>query len=210
MKLNKYTIGILVVIGLILLSRVGCNNGFGFFDKPKADTVVVRDTVWNEHDSTIIRQMTIREVIYDIDTLPPQYLPDTNYAALKLQFEALVKEHASKNVYSDTLKLDTLGYIAVADTTQFNKLLNRSYDYKYKIPTITEQITITKYPTKRNQVYIGGAINVDAKLAPSTAEVGLILKTKRDQIMGVKAGSDINGNVNYGFQSYWKIGSKNR
>jgi hypothetical protein len=210
MKLNKYTIGILVVIGLILLSRVGCNNGFGFFDKPKADTVVVRDTVWNEHDSTIIRQMTIREVIYDIDTLPPQYLPDTNYAALKLQFEALVKEHASKNVYSDTLKLDTLGYIAVADTTQFNKLLNRSYDYKYKIPTITEQITITKYPPKRNQVYIGGAINVDAKLAPSTAEVGLILKTKRDQIMGVKAGSDINGNVNYGFQSYWKIGSKNR
>lgn len=210
MKLNKYTIGILVVIGLILLSRVGCNNGFGFFDKPKADTIVVRDTVWNEHDSTIIRQMTIREVIYDIDTLPPQYLPDTNYAALKLQFEALVKEHASKNVYSDTLKLDTLGYIAVADTTQFNKLLNRSYDYKYKIPTITEQITITKYPPKRNQVYIGGAINVDAKLAPSTAEVGLILKTKRDQIMGVKAGSDINGNVNYGFQSYWKIGSKNR
>lgn len=210
MKLNKYTIGILVVIGLILLSRVGCNNGFGFFDKPKADTVVVRDTVWNEHDSTIIRQMTIREVIYDIDTLPPQYLPDTNYAALKLQFEALVKEHASKNVYSDTLKLDTLGYIAVADTTQFNKLLNRSYDYKYKIPTITEQITITKYPPKRNQVYIGGAINVDAKLAPSTAEVGLILKTKRDQIMGVKAASDINGNVNYGFQSYWKIGSKNR
>lgn len=210
MKLSKYTIGILVVIGLILLSRVGCNNGFGFFDKPKADTVVVRDTVWNEHDSTIIRQMTIREVIYDIDTLPPQYLPDTNYAALKLQFEALVKEHASKNVYSDTLKLDTLGYIAVADTTQFNKLLNRSYDYKYKIPTITEQITITKYPPKRNQVYIGGAINVDAKLAPSTAEVGLILKTKRDQIMGVKAGSDINGNVNYGFQSYWKIGSKNR
>jgi hypothetical protein len=210
MKLNKYTIGILVVIGLILLSRVGCNNGFGFFDKPKADTVVVRDTVWNEHDSTIIRQMTIREVIYDIDTLPPQYLPDTNYAALKLQFEALVKEHASKNVYSDTLKLDTLGYIAVADTTQFNKLLNRSYDYKYKIPTITEKITITKYPPKRNQVYIGGAINVDAKLAPSTAEVGLILKTKRDQIMGAKAGSDINGNVNYGFQSYWKIGSKNR
>jgi len=210
MKLNKYTIGILVVIGLILLSRVGCNNGFGFFDKPKADTLIVRDTVWNEHDSTIIRQMTIREVIYDIDTLPPQYLPDTNYAALKLQFEALVKEHASKNVYSDTLKLDTLGYIAVADTTQFNKLLNRSYDYKYKIPTITEQITITKYPPKRNQVYIGGAINVDAKLAPSTAEVGLILKTKRDQIMGVKAGSDINGNVNYGFQSYWKIGSKNR
>ena len=209
MKLNKYTILILVVIGLILLSRVGCNNGFGFFDKPKADTVVVRDTLWNEHDSTIVKQMTVKEVIHD-PVIIQQYVPDTNYERLKIQFEMLVKEHTTKNVYADTLKLDTLGYIAVADTTQMNKLLNRTYDYKYKIPTITEKITITKYPPKRNQLYIGGAINVDKGFAPSTAEVGLILKTKRDQIMGVKAGSDINGNVNYGFQSYWKIGSKNR
>jgi hypothetical protein len=209
MKLNKYTILILVVIGLILFSRVGCNNGLGFFDKPKADTVVVRDTLWNEHDSTIIKQMTVKEVIHD-PVIIQQYVPDTNYERLKLQFEMLVKEHTAKNVYADTLKLDTLGYIAVADTTQLNKLLNRTYDYKYKIPTITEKITITKYPPKRNQVYIGGAINVDKGFAPSTAEVGLILKTKRDQIMGVKAGSDINGNVNYGFQSYWKIGSKNK
>lgn len=209
MKLNKYTILILVVIGLILLSRVGCNNGFGFFDKPKADTVVVRDTLWNEHDSTIVKQMTVKEVIHD-PVIIQQYVPDTNYERLKIQFEMLVKEHTAKNVYADTLKLDTLGYIAVADTTQMNKLLNRTYDYKYKIPTITEKITITKYPPKRNQLYIGGAINVDKGFAPSTAEVGLILKTKRDQIMGVKAGSDINGNVNYGFQSYWKIGSKNR
>jgi len=209
MKLNKYTIIILVVISLILLSRIGCNNGFGFFDKPKADTLVIRDTVWNEHDSTIIRQMTVKEVIHE-PVVIPQYIPDTNYVTLKLQFEALVREHAAKNIYSDTLKLDTLGYIAVADTTQYNKLLKRSYDYKYKIPTITEKTIITKYAPKRNQVYIGGAINVDAKLAPSTAEVGLILKTKRDQMMGVKAGSDINGNINYGFQSYWKIGSKNK
>jgi len=208
-KLSRYTIVILVVAGLILISRIGCNNGFGFFDKPKVDTLVIRDTVWKKYDSTIVRKMTVKEVIHE-PVVISQYVPDTNYATLKLQFEALVKEHAAKNIYSDTLKLDTLGYITVADTTQYNKLLNRSYDYKYKIPTITEKIVITKYPPKRNQVYIGGAINIDAKLAPSTAEVGLILKTKRDQIIGVKAGSDISGNLNYGFQSYWKIGSKNK
>lgn len=209
MKLSKIAIAVLVVVGLIMLSRLGCNNGLGFFDKPKADTVIVRDTLWNEHDSTIIKQMTVKEVIHD-PVIIQQYLPDTNYERLKLQFEMLVKEHTVKNVYADTLKLDTLGYIAVADTTQMNKLLKRTYDYKYKIPTITEKITITKYPPKRNQLYIGGGINVTQSFAPSSAEVGLILKTKRDQMMGVKAGSDINGNVNYGFQSYWKIGKKDK
>ena len=209
MKLNKISIIILAVVGVLLLSRLGCNNGFGFFDKPKADTVVVRDTIWNEHDSTILRQMTVKEVIHD-PVVIQQYVPDTNYERLKLQFEALVKEHTVKNVYADTLKLDTLGYIAIADTTQLNKLLNRSYNYKYKIPTITEKTTITKYAPKRNQLYIGAGLNVDKGIAPKSAEVGLLLKTKRDQIMGIKAGSDINGNVNYGFQSYWKIGSKNK
>lgn len=209
MKLNKYSIAILVVVALILLSRIGCNNGFGFFDKPVSDTLIVRDTVWQEHDSTIIKQMTVKEVIHD-PVIIQQYVPDTNYERLKIQFEMLVKEHTVKNVYADTLKLDTLGYIAIADTTQLNKLLNRSYNYKYKIPTITEQITITKYPPKRNQLYVGAGVNVERTFAPASAELGLLLKTKRDQIMGVKAGSDINGNITYGFQSYWKIGSKKR
>ena len=209
MKLNKIAIAVIAVVGLIVLSRLGCNNGFGLFDKPIADTVVIRDTVWEEHDSTIIKQMTVKEVIHD-PVVIPQYIPDTNYERLKLQFEALVKDHTVKNVYADTIKLDTLGYVAIADTTHLNKLLHRTYNYKYKIPTITEQITITKYPPKRNQVYIGAGLNVDKGIAPKSAEVGLLLKTKRDQIMGIKAGSDINGNVNYGFQSYWKIGSKNK
>ena len=209
MKLNKIAIAVIAVVAFIVLSRLGCNNGFGFFDKPKSDTLIVRDTVWQEHDSTIIKQMTVKEVIHD-PVVIQQYLPDTNYERLKIQFEMLVKEHTVKNVYADTLKLDTLGYIAVADTTQLNKLLNRSYNYKYKIPTITETVTITKYPPKRNQFYIGAGINIEQSFAPQGAELGLLLKTKRDQIMGIKAGSDINGNINYGFQSYWKIGSKKR
>ena len=211
MKLNKYTIIILVVIGLILLSRIGCNNGFGFFDKPKADTVRVVDTLWKKHDTTIYKKVAVTEVIYDIDTLPPQLIPDTNYAALKAQFEALVKEHASKVIQFDTIKVPQLkGGFYIKDTVQFNKIAGRSIDADYVIPIVKETITITKQAPKRNQLYIGGAINVDRSFAPSTAEVGLILKTKRDQMMGVKAGSDINGNINYGFQSYWKIGSKNK
>ena len=210
MKLNKYAIILLVVIAVILLGRLGCNNGLGFFDKPKADTVVVRDTTWQVHDSLIVKKVPVKETIYDIDTLPPQYVADTNYPRLKAQYDELVKLFLSKNIYADTLKLDTLGYVSIADTVQENKLLNRGLQYKYKIPTITEKITITKQAPKKNQLYIGGGVNTNQALMPQAVEAGVILKTKRDQIYGLKAGSDINGQISYGFQTYWKIGKKDK
>lgn len=210
LKLSKYAIILLVVIGLILLTRVGCNNGLGFFDKPKADTVVVRDTTWEVHDSLIIKKVPVKETIYDIDTLPPQYIADTNYPRLKAQYDELVKLFLSKNIFADTVKLDTLGYVAIADTVQENKLQNRGVHYNYKIPTITEKITITKQAPKKNQLYIGAGVNTSKALMPQSVEAGLILKTKRDQIYGVKAGSDINGQISYGFQTYWKIGKKDK
>lgn len=210
LKLSKYAIVLLVVIGLILLTRIGCNNGLGFFDKPKADTVVVRDTTWEVHDSLIIKKVPVKETIYDIDTLPPQYIADTNYPRLKAQYDELVKLFLSKNIFADTVKLDTLGYVAIADTVQENKLQNRGVHYNYKIPTITEKITITKQAPKKNQLYIGAGVNTSKALMPQSVEAGLILKTKRDQIYGVKAGSDINGQISYGFQTYWKIGKKDK
>lgn len=210
MKLNKYAIILLVLIGIILLGRLGCNNGLGFFDKPKADTLIVRDTAWQVHDSLIIKKVPVVETIYDIDTLPPQYIADTNYPRLKAQYDELVKLFLSKNIYADTVKLDTLGYVSIADTVQENKLLNRGVHYSYKIPTITEKITITKQAPKKNQLYVGAGVNTSKALMPQSVEAGLILKTKRDQIYGVKAGSDINGQISYGFQTYWKIGKKDK
>lgn len=210
LKLSKYAIILLVVIAIILLGRLGCNNGLGFFDKPKADTVVVRDTTWQVHDSLIIKKVPVKETIYDIDTLPPQYIADTNYPRLKAQYDELVKLFLSKNIYADTVKLDTLGYVAIADTVQENKLQNRGVHYNYKIPTITEKVTITKQAPKKNQLYIGAGVNTSKALMPQSVEAGLILKTKRDQIYGVKAGSDINGQISYGFQTYWKIGKKDK
>lgn len=213
MKLNKYGIILLVVIGLFLISRLGCNNGLGFFDKPKADTVRVIDTLWEQHDTTIIKKVPVKEIIYDLDTLtlPPQMIPDTNYAALKAQFEALVKEHAAKAIFFDTIKLKELkGGFYIKDTVQFNRLAGRSIDAKYEIPVVKETVTITKQAPKRNQLYIGAGINTSKTLMPQAVEAGLLLKTKRDQIMGVKAASDINGQISYGFQSYWKIGKKDK
>ncbi len=213
MKLSKYAIIVLVVIGVLVISRMGCNNGLGFFDKPKADTVRVIDTLWEQHDTTIVKKVPVKEIIYDIDTLtlPPQMIADTNYAALKLQFEALVREHTAKAIFFDTIKVPQLkGGFYIKDTVQFNRLAGRSINADYVIPIVKETVTITKQAPKRNQLYIGAGINTSKTLMPQAAEAGLILKTKRDQIYGLKAGTDINGNVTYGFQSYWKIGKKDK
>jgi hypothetical protein len=211
MKLNKYTIIVIAVIAVIIISRVGCNNGLGFFDKPKADTVRVIDTLWEKHDTTIYKKVKVKEVIYDIDTLPPQYIPDTNYAALKLQYEALLKEYMSKVIQFDTIKIPQLkGGFYIKDTVQYNKIAGRSIEGDYIIPIVKETVTITKETPKRNQLYIGGGINTTKTFMPESVEAGLIFKTKRDQIYGVKAASDINGQISYGFQTYWKIGKKNK
>lgn len=211
MRLHKLTILVLIVVGIVLFARMGCNNGLGFFDRSKSDTVIIRDTAWKIHDSLIIKKVPLLKTLPPVhDTLPPHYIADTNYPKLKAQYEELVRLHLSRNIYGDTLKIDTIGYVSIADTVQENKLLNRGYHYNYKIPTITEKITITNYAPKKNQLYFGGGINTSQTLMPKGIEAGFILKTKRDQIYQLKAGSDVDGQISYGFSSYWKIGKKDK
>ncbi|NBW33777.1 MAG: hypothetical protein EBR30_01830 [Cytophagia bacterium] len=192
---------IIVLIGFLAFKGNGCSG-----DVPKADTLVVHDTSWQVHDSLIVKKMKVTETIHD--TIPPEYVADTNYPKLKAQYEELAKAFLAKNIYADTLKLDTLGYIAVADTVQKNELLNRAYSYQYKIPTITNTVTITKETPKKNQFYIGGGIDANKTLGIVGVNGGVILKNKKDQIYGLKVATDINGSLSYGFQTYWKIKAK--
>lgn len=199
--MNKTVSAIIIaLVVIIVLQRMGCG---GDSSKTTIDTLVIRDTSWQIKDSLIVKKMSVKEVIHD--TVPPEYLPDTNYATLKGQYESLLKDHLAKRVYADTLQLDTLGYIAVADTVNKNDLLNRSYNYKYKIPTITEKITITKTNPPKNQVYVGGGVNVSGTFGVESVNAGLMLKTKKDQLFGLKVGTSLDGQLSYGFQSYLKI-----
>ena len=203
--MNKITsILIVVLAAIIVMQRLGC-RGVGA-EPAKADTVVTHDTSWQVHDSLIVKKMKITQTIHD--TLPPEYLPDTNYPILLGQYQRMAAEFLAKNIYADTVKLDTLGYVAVADTVQKNELINRSYKYNYKIPTITNTVTITKEAPKKNQLYIGGGLDANKTVGVVGINAGLILKNKKDQIYGLRVGTDINGALNYGFQTYWKIKAK--
>lgn len=209
LKALKLITIILLLILLVILTKAGCRRIVQCFKKPVADTVHVHDTTWLVRDSIVYKKMVVIETIHDVDTLPPQYIPDTNYPKLKAQYETLVALFLSKNIYRDTVMIDSIGYVTITDTVQHNLLNNRSFTYSYKIPEVTETITIIKPEVKKTELYIGGGINTFKVFVPFSLETGLMLKTRRDHLYGLKIGSDIKGQVFYGFQSYWKIGKKN-
>jgi hypothetical protein len=193
---------VLIIAALVLFTAFNKSGGCSYEQK-KADTITLHDTTFQVHDSLIVKRLKVKQIIHD--TLPPEYIADTNYPKLKAQYDTLVKEYLAKNTYTDTLKIDSIGWIAVADTVKKNQLENRSYKWNYKIPVITNTITIQNYEKPKNQIYIGGGIDVNKGITVNNIHIGGLLKTKKDHILGITIGTQIDGGVVYGFQSYWKI-----
>ena len=206
-KVYMFIIGVLIVF--VLLQNRGCVGGG---EKPTSDTVIVHDTTWVQKDSLIYAKPLPAKIIYDSLYLEgkTEYLADTNYTTLKMQFDNLVKLYTALAVYADSVKLDTIGYVVVTDSIRENRIIGRTWKYDYKIPYVTTTTTITNTKGSKTQLYVGGGINTTQTLGLNYAEAGVILKTKSDKLYGLKAGSDINGNISYGFQTYWKIGKKNK
>jgi len=198
-RLLSLTIVVLIVI--MLLQRNGCT----YIKDKQPEVVTVHDTTWQVHDSLIIKKLKVKETIYETIQTPPEYIADTSYPRLKAQYDSLVINHLAKNIYADTLKLDTLGYVAIADTLQKNILQNRSYKYNYKIPTIHTTTTITKYAPLKNQLYIGGGVGGNKASGVTNLNAGLLFKTKKDHIYSVIVGTNVEGQINYGFQTFWKL-----
>ena len=193
---------VLIVIIVVLIFIVTAQNSAYLKADLKADTVTLHDTAWTIHDSLIIKKLKVKEVIHD--TLPAEYIADTNYPKLKAQYEALVSAFLVKNIYADTVKLDTLGYLAVADTVYKNEIYNRSYRYSYKIPTITVTNTITKYAPAKGALFMGGGITGN-KNGVELLQGGFLYKSKKDKVFGLNLGINGNSQIVYGVQSYWKI-----
>ena len=196
--MNKLLIFVvMVLLFTVTLQHKGCTGS-----QIKDDTVTLHDTTWQVHDSLIVKKLKVKEIIHD--TLPAEYIADTNYPKLKAQYDALVIAHLAKKVYADTVKLDTLGYVAVADTVHKNELQNRSYKYNYKIPTVTVTTTITKQAPPKGALFIGGGVTGN-KNGLDVLQGGLLYKSKHDKVLGLHIGINGNNQVVYGIQSYWKL-----
>jgi hypothetical protein len=194
---------VFIIAGLVLYTAFGKGGGCNTGHK-KSDTTILRDTQWSVHDTTIYKTLK-GKVLHDTIPTPPEYIADTNYPKLLAQYNDLLKKYMALVEFKDTIRLDTLGYVAITDTVNQNSIKGRSVRSNYKIPTITNTITIQHYEKPKAQLFYGFGLDLSPTLAPTGAHGGVILKTKKDQLIGLQVGTGIGGGINYGFNSYWKI-----
>jgi hypothetical protein len=170
------------------------------------DTLVVRDTTWLKHDSLIVKKVKVtKEIAVPYEVLVKEYQADTSYPKLKKQYEELAKDYAAKRVYIDSVNVGKFGHIQITDTVSKNKLSKRTTKDNFKIPVVKETITITKYAEPERQLYLGGGVNANSSSGIRSVEGGLLYKTKKDQIYGLKATTTIDGITTFGVSTYFKI-----
>lgn len=200
--MNKLLTAIIVVLVLyVAFSKNGCSPRH-----QKSDTVTVHDTSWSVHDTTIYKTLTLKgKVLHDTIATPPEYIADTNYPKLLTQYNDLLKKYMALVEFKDTIRIDTLGYVAITDTVNQNSLKGRSVRTNYKIPTITITNTITNYAPPKAMLFFGGGVQGNQTLGVTGANLGILYKSKKDKIVGFNVGSTIGSQLNYGISSYWKI-----
>lgn len=134
-----------------------------------------------------------------------EYIPSSDYGDLYNQFQELKSILLSKNIFKDSIPIDTFGYVRIIDTLQKNMILNRKFTTNIKIPEKTITINNTIYPKSNRQLYIGGGINVGKSDIFKHVELGIIYKNKKDHLFGITGGIDTKGYWDVGIHSYWKI-----
>lgn len=195
-KNNFFNLLVAVLLVVILLQK--CSQPVD----PGVPTVI-RDTAWVVKDSLIVSkpQVTKSIQIESHDTIINQYLPDTNYQKLVLQYQKVVEELLAKNIHSDSIRIDTNGYVKITDTVQRNLITGRSSQVNIRYPIIKETVTLPQ--KKVTQLYVGGV--VQASPAINQAGVGALLKTRNDFLFGGSLSVNTYGNLQYGVGAYWKL-----
>jgi hypothetical protein len=195
-KNNFFNLLVLALLGIIFLQK--CNQPVD----PGVPTVT-RDTVWVVKDSLIVsKPQLIKSIsVESHDTIINQYVPDTNYAKLVLQYQEVVNQLLTKNILADSIRIDTNGYVKITDTVQKNLIVGRGTQVNIKYPIIKETVTIP--PKKVTQLYVGGVLQ--ASPAINQAGVGALLKTRNDFLFGGSLSVNTYGDLMYGVGAYWKL-----
>lgn len=198
--MSKLNTVVLLLILVIVAAMLFYLNRIKMQSTP---TTVKSDTVWMYKDSTVYSKPQIIESIpVIIESKDTQYLPDTNYHKLVDQYNDLVKRFLEKKVFTDTLRIDSIGYVNVIDTISSNSFLKRKFNYSLKYPVVTKTVTLPPV----SQLFVGGGLSGLGSTTQLNA--GFLFKDTKERIYGVNAGINTDGKVLYGVSSYWKISLK--
>lgn len=199
---KKYFLQAIIALLVVLLVVQRCSQPA----PPKPDVVIKHDTVWVEkHGSGTSVPRVVDSIPYPVEKLikDTKYVPDTNYPRLLAQYRQLLSLYLSTIIQKDTIKLDTTGVVYITDKIAENRVFARTFTYDYKYPFVKE--TITQPAKLRNQIYIGGAIQGSFTNPVNQINAGFLLRNKKEQIFGAYTGINMDGQLQLGIQSYWKI-----
>jgi hypothetical protein len=152
------------------------------FIKDKSDyigqpsVIVDTDTVYQQKTFTkFIKGKSIPFVVLDTT-----YLIDQVHDTI-----TIVKDYNQVKVYSDTMRIDSLGYAYIQDTISQNKIQGRGFSANFNLPTITITKVIT--PKPKNEVYLG--VLGDLRAFDNKLGLGLSLgyKTAKNGLFTINA-----------------------
>ena len=161
---------VIVLLVAVLIFFIGSDARY-----TKSEPVIVTDTVYQEKTFTkFIKGNLIPFVV--LDTI---YLIDSIKDTI-----TIVKDYNQVKVYSDTMRIDSIGYAYIQDTISQNKIQGRGFSANFNLPTIT--ITKLIEPKSKNQLYLGfigdlkhsnGQIGIGGSIALKTAKNTLYTAT---------------------------------
>ncbi len=129
-------------IVIVLLMAVLIFFIFDDATSTKVEPIVLTDTVYQQKTFTkYIKGKSIPFVV--LDTI---YLVDTDTITV-------VKDYNEVKAYSDTIRIDSVGYAYIQDTISQNKIQGRGFSANFSLPTIT--ITKLIEPKSKNELYLG-------------------------------------------------------
>jgi hypothetical protein len=159
---------VIVLLVAVLIFFIGSEARY-----TKSEPVIITDTVYQEKTFTkFIKGNSIPFVV--LDTI---YIVETDTITI-------VKDYNQVKVYSDTMRIDSIGYAYIQDTILHNKIQGRGFSANFNLPTIT--ITKLIEPKSKNQLYLGfigdlkhsnGQIGIGGSIALKTAKNTLYTAT---------------------------------
>ena len=97
----------------------------------------------------------------------------------------IVKDYNQVKVYSDTMRIDSLGYAYIQDTISQNKIQGRGFSANFNLPTITITKVIT--PKPKSEVYLGVLSDLRAIDNKVGLGLGLGFKTAKNGLFTINA-----------------------
>ena len=169
---KNIVIAILVIIVFLFIKDKSAYIG-------QPSVIVDTDTVYQQKTFTkFIKGKSIPFVVLDTT-----YLIDQVHDTI-----TIVKDYNQVKVYSDTMRIDSLGYAYIQDTISQNKIQGRGFSANFNLPTIT--ITKVIVPKPKSEVYLG--VLGDLRAFDNKVGLGLSLgyKTAKNGLFTINASTN--------------------